>query len=606
MAETEPNLAKKIHIYSNGDRFFTGRRFVINPRQTRNYESFLNQVTQSLKPAFGAVRVLRTPENGHPVGDLGDLETGRSYVACAQKFVKLGYEDITLKPKPAPSPERKNKVIASGRIRKIERTPIAIFVYTNGEVLEQAKRILLKPWVQKTWETVLVAINEKINLRTGAVRHIMDFVSKDEVTEGVHLKNNEYYVAVGSEKFKDFEYGMQHAILSPKQQQKRRYPTLQPLKKKSKSGSNTESEGSSPLESSTNSTQSMGKRSDDPSPPKYKKKAAAQPANNEEGIPIKPIKHKRGSSDKSKEAHPPPAAAEEPKKKPATRRQPPPKESSPPANSNKKAKPVDLDKDEGGVFKSKAKKQKASEVKEEKGVKEELPIDKRKAEEVEDEEVQTSPRKKEPLPPVNKNKKKAEPSPKKSDPVKKEPVKKNEPAKKAEPAKKESPKKSPTPENKDNTLNEEEAATKIQSNYKGYKTRKDLAENKTEPDDKPNKEEPKESEQEEDNTKDKAAVKIQANYRGYKTRKDLTEDNAKDQEEKPTTPNPEDDGDKSEADNEHQKNEAATTIQAGYRGHQARKEVKAIKEAKQGDASSEEAKQGEEARAPSSQSKSNG
>lgn len=49
----------------------------------------------------------------------------------------------------------------------------------------------------------------------------MDFVSKDEVTEGVHLKNNEYYVAVGSEKFKDFEYGMQHAILSPKQQQKR-------------------------------------------------------------------------------------------------------------------------------------------------------------------------------------------------------------------------------------------------------------------------------------------------------------------------------------------------------------------------------------------------
>lgn len=77
---------------------------------------------------------------------------------------------------------------------------------------------------------------------------------------------------------------------------------------------------------------------------RYKKKAAAQPANNEEGIPIKPIKHKRGSSDKSKEAHPPPAAAEEPKKKPATRRQPPPKESSPPANSNKKAKPVDLDK----------------------------------------------------------------------------------------------------------------------------------------------------------------------------------------------------------------------------------------------------------------------
>ena len=50
---------------------------------------------------------------------------------------------------------------------------------------------------------------------------IVDYTSKDEVTEGVHLKNNEYYVAVGSERFKDMEYGIQPAILSPKQQQKR-------------------------------------------------------------------------------------------------------------------------------------------------------------------------------------------------------------------------------------------------------------------------------------------------------------------------------------------------------------------------------------------------
>lgn len=44
--------------------------------------------------------------------------------------------------------------------------------------------------------------------------------SKDEVTEGVHLKNNEFYIAVGSERFKDMEYGIQTASLSPKQQQK--------------------------------------------------------------------------------------------------------------------------------------------------------------------------------------------------------------------------------------------------------------------------------------------------------------------------------------------------------------------------------------------------
>jgi len=83
-------VAKKVHIYSNGDKFFTGRRFVINPRQTKTFSSFLEDVTASLSPAFGAVRVLRTPENGHPVESLNDLETGRSYVACAQKLVKLG------------------------------------------------------------------------------------------------------------------------------------------------------------------------------------------------------------------------------------------------------------------------------------------------------------------------------------------------------------------------------------------------------------------------------------------------------------------------------------------------------------------------------------
>ena len=50
---------------------------------------------------------------------------------------------------------------------------------------------------------------------------LLELNSKDEVTEGVHLKNNEYYVAVGSERFKDLEYGSQPLILSPKQQQKK-------------------------------------------------------------------------------------------------------------------------------------------------------------------------------------------------------------------------------------------------------------------------------------------------------------------------------------------------------------------------------------------------
>ena len=50
---------------------------------------------------------------------------------------------------------------------------------------------------------------------------IFDAATRDEVTEGVHLKNNEYYIAVGSERFKDLDYGAPPTALSPRQQQKR-------------------------------------------------------------------------------------------------------------------------------------------------------------------------------------------------------------------------------------------------------------------------------------------------------------------------------------------------------------------------------------------------
>ncbi|XP_067949184.1 doublecortin domain-containing protein 2-like isoform X2 [Watersipora subatra] len=589
MSEAEVTLAKKVHIYSNGDRFFTGRRFVINPRQTRNYESFLTQVTHSLKPAFGAVRVLRTPENGHAVGDLGDLETGRSYVACAQKFVKLGYEDITTKPKPAPSPERRNKVVVSGRIRKIERTPISIFVYANGQHLEQAKRILLKPWVNKTWETVLVAISEKINLVTGAVRQIYDFATKEEITEGVHLKHNEYYIAVGSERFKDIEYGMQATVLSPRQQQKRRYPVLRPVKKKSKY---EDSQGSSPLESSTTSTQSISKKNDE-APARNRKKAGQAVTNTEEGIPIKPIKHKRGGSDKTKEPG-------EPKEKPAEKKNPPPVQktqstSKKPANKQ----PVDLDKDEGGVFKAKGKKQKANEVKEDKNTREEVPIDKRKAETVEDEQPIPARDKKEPLPPVNKNKNKSE--------SQKKPPAKKQPAQQQPSNTSNKPDKSTENKSSESEKEQHEAATKIQASYRGHQTRKELKKKTVIADSKEKSTVSKMS-------KDEAAVKIQANYRGYKVRKNLKNQKQENTQRKDVSANePDEEAKRNAAAVKIQANyrgykvrkdmkkreAAATTIQAGYRGYRARKEVKALREQRiqqEGDT---------EARAQSSQAKNN-
>ena len=84
------DTSKTIHIYKNGDIFFSAKKFVLNKRN-RSLDTFLEDVTNSLKPAFGAVRQLRTPTNGSKIRDLEAIENGRRYVAVGnQRFKRMG------------------------------------------------------------------------------------------------------------------------------------------------------------------------------------------------------------------------------------------------------------------------------------------------------------------------------------------------------------------------------------------------------------------------------------------------------------------------------------------------------------------------------------
>ena len=56
-----PPPAKNVWLYKNGDSFYKGRKFVVNRRQVNNMDSFLEYATDTLKPAFGAVRNIYTP-----------------------------------------------------------------------------------------------------------------------------------------------------------------------------------------------------------------------------------------------------------------------------------------------------------------------------------------------------------------------------------------------------------------------------------------------------------------------------------------------------------------------------------------------------------------
>lgn len=138
-------------------------------------------------------------------------------------------------------------------------------------------------------------------------------------------------------------------------------------------------------------------------------------------------------------------------------------------------------------------------------------------------------------------------------------------------------------------LNEETAAVAIQKHYKGYKTRKDLnlqknedvpIENKTE-EAKLISEVNKDHSTLDDHTNDDsdelqtAALTIQKNYKGYKTRKELKEDKVHVETDIDTSKQDEKEIDLDLNDPEFEK--AAQKIQAGFRGHKTREELKSLR-----------------------------
>ncbi|KAJ7989256.1 hypothetical protein DPEC_G00317600 [Dallia pectoralis] len=204
---------KSVTLYRNGDPFHAGKRFVVNHRQVVTMEAFLNDVTACIQAPL-AVRSLYTPRQGHRVRELHDLQSGAQYVAAGfEKFKKLDYLNTGnsgLKRPPVTRgegdqtrlPHRSN---ASAKWRKYIPIPCIIHVFRNGDLRCSPFRFIIPRTWQHDLDQILGLVTEKAGLRTGAVRRLFT-LGGVSISSADELESGQYYVAVGTERFKKLPY----------------------------------------------------------------------------------------------------------------------------------------------------------------------------------------------------------------------------------------------------------------------------------------------------------------------------------------------------------------------------------------------------------------
>lgn len=86
---------KIVTFVRNGDRFFGGVKINVSQRNIRTFEVLLSELSRSIDLPSG-VRQIYTPENGHRVTDLHQLEPQKIYVCASNEpFKKIDYSSVS-------------------------------------------------------------------------------------------------------------------------------------------------------------------------------------------------------------------------------------------------------------------------------------------------------------------------------------------------------------------------------------------------------------------------------------------------------------------------------------------------------------------------------
>uniref|UniRef100_A0A8C6XP61 Doublecortin domain containing 2C n=1 Tax=Naja naja TaxID=35670 RepID=A0A8C6XP61_NAJNA len=213
---TDSTPARTIWVYRNGDPFYLGRKFIINPRYVPTFEAFMIQLNEGVPTPFG-VRKLYTPSQGHTITDLPELRQGGRYVVAGrEKFRKLncaamwGKHDLAFKILEflcllQIRPVVHSNIKVPSKWQSIYNKPRNINVFTNGDLLIPPMKILIPKFTLNNWNGVLALVNEKVIPRSGGIHRL--FTLNGQPVDGPDkLEDNQFYIACGKEKFQHLPY----------------------------------------------------------------------------------------------------------------------------------------------------------------------------------------------------------------------------------------------------------------------------------------------------------------------------------------------------------------------------------------------------------------
>ncbi|XP_078332740.1 uncharacterized protein LOC111136596 isoform X18 [Crassostrea virginica] len=574
--ERELPFGKIIKMYKNGDKFFPSKGILVNENLVKTWELFLDEVQTKLK-FDRPVRNIYTPEGGTEVYSFEQLLDDHAYVASSGKFEPFRYTAIESH---SPRPSKINKSNFNSRIEPVVHSRIRqearfrqsqtlaskakrITVAINNDDIDHSHTVLIPAKKVNNLQGIIETIDDDLNNNRGIqfrVEYLVDTDTEEICTNAEDIIEDHIYVACNKgRRYIPKTYsrdGRKNFVVIPSPR-----PLQRPRFIWERSNLNGSRENKRPSEFHTLRTlPPIGSKGYKGSPdnsvtsnPEYGSRKKPNHANG--AIHTKPQKHKR--------------------------------------TPEKKAKQTDYDRDDGGVFKAKDTNKHTKGAREDEKIKsQKTPKDTTQKTNSKTNNNNTNNNNTNNNNTNNNNNKtnqktadhshgSKDPAPKKHSGTRGEfnnvsplpgigqpdtnrsstPVGRNGLD-------------SPTQKEKD------QAAAKIQANYRGHKTRQELAKQKenTKKNDalsKPADTQKNEVKKSDSKTKeDEAATKIQAGFRGHKTRQDLKKqkENQQVKDDKKSSVNtgktaPKGGPQMSEED------KAATKIQAGFRGHKTRKEL---------------------------------